>query len=427
MNNQRKRGMLFFALTVCFISLVAIRGSFTTGSAEAAAIKGTVTADSLNVRTGPSYLENQVMVNNRAVYLVKGNVVKILGEQNNYYKVKFTYNQKTVTGYSNKAYISLSGTVASTPAPTATAAPVKNTVTLSEDVVPNAAVTVANKTVTGLELKAKVTATSLRVRSKASITAPQVVVNGMTIGLTKNQSVTILKQKIVKGVVWYYARFKYQGTTVKGFLHSDYVSLNFSDTVKGKIYTKSPVAVRNTAGVNEDYLVVGTSNVALSNGKAVTVKKEAMANGKKWFRVTFKYKGKNRKGYVLTNQVLFKPVEQDVTVEDTTEEESKETEAPEVTTAPAVTATPEAPAATVAPAARIGIVSTGPLNVREAAGMDKNILMAGEKKVTLSQGQTVSILDSEANGAWYRVSFDVNGTTMTGYVMSQYVTISSAG
>jgi len=415
MYKHRKKCFAFLVLLVCTGLLMGRQEFFKNDKVSVAAVRGVVTAESLNVRSGPGANYEQVKQDGKYVYLYKDDTVQISGEENNFYKVKFTYNGKSITGYSSKAFIKIT-----------TAAKEPETESLPEDEVPGAAVTATptpastnTVTVTGLKVPAKVTASSLRVRTKASTTAKQLTDEEQGVVLKKGKTVSIRRQKIVKGVVWYYIRFKYNGKYLKGYVLSDYVQLKFSDTVKGKITTSAKMVVRNSAGVSDDYLMYNNAIVKLANGKNVKIKEETTANCKKWFKISFTYKGKTMKGYVLANHVLFR-----ATATTSKTEQSTASEPSEVTTPTSEPATPSA----VAGVSGV-VVSDKVLNVRVKPGTDKEKVTYNGTVVQLTNGKVVTILDSTVyDGAvWYYVSFSYEDTTLKGYVLGTYIEINSAG
>lgn len=438
---------------------------------EAATTKGVVTAESLNVRKGPGKEYDLVTQDGKNVYLFRNDEVKIMDEKNGFYKVKFTYNKKTITGYGNKAYIKLITTATPTTKPNTTVKPtvtptakpnvtvkptatpkvtVKPTATpkvtekpkatststagMNENNVSNASVKSLTKTVTGLKYTGKITASALRVRTKASTGAEELIYNNNKIRLYKGNTVTILQQKIVKGIVWYYVKFTYEKKQLKGYVLSDYVKLTFAETVKGNIFSNVKVNIRNTAGVSDDYLVYDDKRVSLKDGKSVKVLKEANANSKKWLRISFTYNGAKLKGYVLANLVIFQSEKKvtetpnpsptinptntpDVTVSPT---ETEATETPKITSTVKPTKTP---VSTQTPITK-GEVNNGPLNVRLGAGKDYDRLIYKGEYVSLPIGHTVRIVE-EITGKtenWYFAEFNYNGIEMKGYIMAQYVT-----
>lgn len=456
-NKKRNKHIIYIGAFIC-IAVVFTFGWIGFGkSAEAANAKGVVTAESLNVRTGPDYSYDQVLLDKKAVYLFKNNVVTILGEQGRYYKVKFTYKEEKIIGYSCKSYIKVtSGTVgvieeeaaeeeieeeslpdaeSATTKPTAKAratakpsskAKADTTVIIEEEEIPQAPVeTIVNRSASGLKLTGKITASSLYVRTKPSTVAEQVKLNNASVALKKNKKVTITKQKIVKGVIWYYVKCKVNGSTVKGYLHGDYVCLTFNEKVNGVINSSTEINVRNTPGVSEDYLLYKDEEVVLTEGDTVVVKKEAVANSKKWFRISFKYRGKTCKGYVLANMVTFKGKTQ----ENVTQDNIKTEETASTSTSAAITATVEPSPSYKETTPTLAKVLQGPLNVRVQPGYDKDYVNYAGNKITLSAGQAITILGNASTNTenWYYISFTYDGTTLNGYVAAQYVTISSAG
>lgn len=433
--SRRGKAAIFFALFISCIGIflwtkVGIADFF---QVEAASEQGVVTVHSLNVRKGPGTEYDSVTQDGMNVYLFENDVVKIMDEKNNFYKVKFTYKKKTVTGYSNKAFIRLitspKVTVKPTIKPTSTA-PV---ITIDDNDIPNAAANSTTKTTSGLKYTGKVSASALRVRTKASTSADELVYKNKKVRLYKGDKVTITQQKIVKGVVWYYVKFTYQKKTLKGYVLSDYIKLSFAETVNGKIYSNTKVYVRNSAGVSDDYLMQDDKKVFLKNGKSVKVLKEANANSKKWLRISFTYDGEKLKGYVLANLVAFQAepvataspspaIKPTVTPKVTIQPTSTTKSTPKVTATVKPTAKP-----TVSPTTTpivMGEVNNGPLNVRLGAGTEYDRLIYKGEYVSLPIGHTVQIIEEIAGKSenWYSVKFSYNDVQMKGYVMAQYIT-----
>lgn len=392
---------------------------------------GVVTAESLNVRSGAGVTFDQVKVNGKVVYLHKSDPVQILEEQNGFYKIQFYISGKKVSGYSSKAFIQAAGDT-STKKGTGTSK--KNSATdtnkseeVVEDTLPGAAASQQNATVTGIKVPAKITASALRVRSKASTTSKQIMVEEKPVSLVKGTSVSIRKQRIVNGNVWYYIRFKYEGEYAKGYVLSDYVQLKYKTPIAGKITTDSKLVVRNTPGVSDDYVMHNKTIVKIANNKKVKIKGEAVANCKKWFKISFTYKNKTREGYVLANRVLFyaepTPVADDTETKPATDTTTETTNTvPDTSSGGAVTGETQNSVPAV-------VRSSVPLNVRIEPGTDKDKVTYHDTAVQLLDGKSLTILDTKIfDGAiWYYVSFVYEDTILHGYVLGNYVDINSAG
>lgn len=393
---------------------------------------GVVIAESLNVRSGAGATFSQVKVNGKVVYLHKSDPVQILDEQNGFYKIQFYISGKKVSGYSSKAFIQASGDTG-TKKETGTSKKNSGTDTdkgeeILENTLPGTAATSqAPITVSGIKVPAKITASALRVRSKASTTSKQVMVDEKPVSLVKGTSVSIRKQKIVNGNVWYYIRVKYEGQTVRGYVVSDYVQLKCTTPIAGKITTDSKLVVRNTPGVSDDYVMHNKTIVKLANNKKVKIKGEAVANCKKWLKISFTYKNKTREGYVLSNRVLFY-------VDTPPATENAETPPSTDTTTETTTTVPE----TVSGGAATGNTQEGvpgivrsdkALNVRVEPGTDKDKVTYNGTVVQLLDGKAVTIRDSKVfDGAiWYYVSFVYEDNILHGYVLGNYIDINSAG
>jgi beta-N-acetylglucosaminidase/uncharacterized protein YraI len=179
-----------------------------------------------------------------------------------------------------------------------------------------------------------VTATTLNVRAKPSLTADKVQLNGTYVYLNKGENVNILEEK----GDWYRISLKFNGKTVEGYVHKDFVSVKgntASPTATPKpTVTPKPTpkltptpkptptpkagdtsgeimkAVEIKATITATTLNVrsgpGTtySKVAgLIKGNTVTVIAETNKDGTKWYGISFKYEGKTTTGYVSSDYV----------------------------------------------------------------------------------------------------------------------------
>ena len=74
-----------------------------------------------------------------------------------------------------------------------------------------------------------------------------------------------------------------------------------------------------------------------------------------------------------------------------------------------------------------GKVTADVLRVRKGAGTKYDQLMVGKEAVSLKKGDKVTITSRKASGGeyWYKISFTYNGKKKTGYVSSEYVTLTA--
>lgn len=240
---------------------------------------------------------------------------------------------------------------------------------------------------TQLKIPGKVIATNLNVRKSASRKAAQLVDGKTKVALKKNTAVTILAEKTVSGEKWYQVSFKLNGATKKGYVLSDYVQLTLKKTVPAAISSKTAVKIRTGAGDKKAYLKVSNKVVSLKKGTACTILKETTVSGKKWYQIQFLVSKKTYKGYILASQVAFQA-----------EEEKK-----------------------------IGTVTASSLNVRQAAGTDKEILKYDGNNVRLTKGQTVTITGESKveKVTWYKIAFTYQKKSLSGYASGEYIKIGS--
>lgn len=263
-----------------------------------------------------------------------------------------------------------------------------------------AAVTVS----TGISVPGKVTASSLIVRSKPAKNGARLQIRGKNVSLPKNTKVTILKEVINNKGKWYYVSGKWNGTTVKGYVSSDYVKLTLASKVPALVNKNTKVKIRTGASNKKAYLKVGGKAVALKT-TTMNITGETTTSGEKWFKVSFKFEGKTRTGYIKGMDTKFKG-----------KKTTTKTQAPKssyVTTATGYSIP--------------GVVTATSLNVRTKAGRTAPILKSGSKNVAIKNKVRVTILKEAIvkNEKWYYVSFKSGNKTLKGYVLSDYIKIAT--
>lgn len=304
---QLLSGIAILSMCLVLFAVFAVRNE------TYAAKTGTVTASSLNVRTGAGTSYAQLKSGSTKVALKKGTSVTISSEKSGWYYISFKYNNKTLKGYVLKDYIKVSSST-STSSSTAT--------------------------------KFKVPATTrsvLNVRKSASATAAQLTVSGKKVKLSKGQKITILNEKVVKNEKWYYVSFTYSKKTRYGWVHGDHVKLTLSKSVKAKILP-STLKIRKAAGTSASYLKVSGKVVSLKKAKEVTIKGETLKSNTRFYKISFTYSSKTYTGYVKATDVYFKTTVTNTTATATPAPTAKPTTAPTATPKPTTT-----PVVTVAP------------------------------------------------------------------------------
>ena len=150
--------------------------------------KGTVTANTLNVRTGPSVTANKAQLSDGTfVYLRKGETVTILDTEGDWFYVSLQFNGKTVKGYVHSDYVNV--TVNPSPTPTPTPTPTPKPTPKPENG--------GNTSSGGYKYEATVTANSLNVRSKAGTNNP--IVGSLYLG----NKVTVIGEALDGNTKWY--------------------------------------------------------------------------------------------------------------------------------------------------------------------------------------------------------------------------------
>lgn len=386
MNWKKKLGLL---LLFCLIAAGAVT-AVNKRDSLAASKQATVTANTLNVRSGPGTKYDIVQVKGANVYLKKGEVVTIIKKSsNNWYQISCKFGTDTVKGYVLGDYLKTGSTSSG-----------------KED---EKETTTEKPASSGnpYSINAKVTASSLNVRKKASTSADQTTVSGTKVKLVKGAKVKILNTKKSGNAVWYYISGTFNKKAIKGYVHSDYVEIT-DTSVKAEVNSSSKVKIRTGAGSSKSYLKIGGSVCSLSDGKSVTIKDEKTVSGVKWFYISFKVSDKTYKGYIEASKIQFKDTrDKDEPADETTTEGTTET-------------TTESP-----DDRQMGKTTADTLNVRTGYGTSYDKLTYKSKTVQLKKNTEVEILGSKkvSGTTWYKIAFTYSGADLEGYVSGDYIRI----
>lgn len=300
MNIRYRNKILIFLL----ILAIAIPHGLIKGTNHVQASQtGTVTAGTLNVRSGPSVTSEKIVLNGTNVYLVKDETVEILETSGDFYYVSLKFNGRTIKGYVHKDYVSVSPTPTPTvtPKPSATPKPTATPVpTQSPTPTPKPA-SVSDTTVKKeMEMKATVTASTLNVRNGPGTSYQKVA------GLVKGDSLTVISEITTDNVKWFGISFKQNGKTLTGYASALYIKLSYSKSVKAEVAV-SKLKIRTTAGDKSAYIKNKSGSIIyLKEAKSVSVVGETTVSGAKWYKITFSVDKKEYTGFVTANQIRFK-------------------------------------------------------------------------------------------------------------------------
>lgn len=244
-----------------------------------------------------------------------------------------------------------------------------------------------------------VTATTLNVRTGAGTSNPILQYNGVNVTLKNGTKVTIT-QKLTD---WYKVDFTYQGADLSGYVSASYIAVEATPTavptptatprvtyrtettykaIKVAAKTKKLTPLYKSNGKTR--YKVAKKKITLAKKKSVKILGEKKIKGKKWFKISFRYKKKTRKAYV-----------RDIYVKLTLKTPAN------------------AQIANVKKCAK----------VHKKKGTKAPYKKSGGKVVALSKGTVVSIIKDVTvkKTKWYKLSYTFNGRKMTGYVNAKYV------
>ncbi len=442
---QRNQWIIRLLVVVLVMQLLAGMGEVPFLMRAEAAQTGYCTANYLNVRKGPGTSYAIVTASGSKVFLSKNDQVTILGTSGDWKKIETEFKGVTVQGYCLGSYIKTnSSTATTTPTKVATATPTPTA---------NAGESYA--------IAATVIANTLNIRSGAGTSYSKVGT------VYKNADVTVIgKAYDSSKSLWYQVKTTISGKQVTGYMLSTYVKLsqNIPTVTPTKAPTATPTATKkptatptvtkkptatvtkaptatptpSTGGSRTGIVTANSLNLragagttytkcaTLTKNTALTVLGEQKdSTGALWYCVQVVTGGKTITGYMLAQYIkitgTITPTKAPTATPTVTK---KPTASPTSTPTKKPTATPtvtKKPTATPTPAVyRTGVITANELNIRSGAGTTYT------KYATLTKDTSVTILkeQKDRNGAlWYQVKVSYQGSTLTGYMLAQYIKV----
>lgn len=250
---------------------------------------GVVTATSLNVRTGAGTTYSILQHNAMNVTLSNGTKVTILESLTGWYRITFTYQSATLTGYVSSSYIAIESMATAPPSsPKATAVPAPVTYR-TETTYQN--ISVSAKTTKKAALYKKNGKTRYKV-SKKKIT------------LKKGKSIKLLGEKNINNKKWFKISFKYKKKKRTAYVRNTYVKMNLKSAVSAKVTNvKKTLKIRKKKGSKAPYKKSAGKVVSLAKGTAVSITKEMTVNKVKWYKLLYTYNGKQLTGYANSKYI----------------------------------------------------------------------------------------------------------------------------
>lgn len=382
----------------------------------------TVTASTLNVRTGAGTGYEKVVSNGSSVFLKEGETAQVLQEQNGWYQVSFPFEGEKVTGYISGNYVKLSDQSVDAGS---------NLSTEEEESSTDSKVTTVVEKLP-LEVPGKVTADVLRVRKGAGTKYDQLMVGKEAVSLKKGDKVTITSRKASGGEYWYKISFTYNGKKKTGYVSSEYVTLTAksgsSINVKGSI-TRA-LYPRTTTTASKKYIVTyNKKKMAVKPGKKCIITGEKTVKGVKWYQIKFYYGKKLLTGYVLAKYVDFRQTEVVTTI--TSPEENTPGNSSGGNSSGGDNSSGGSSGNTIPGGedtggsdttfqVQPGVVINGPTEVRVAAGYFSELVKDSTTGAshTLTNGQAVTVYDkTDVDGnSWYLVTYETSHGVGLGYV-----------
>lgn len=378
---------------------------------------GIVTASELYMRTGPgTEYENVTYDDGTRIVLKKDQAVTILkrveGADREWFKIRVKLDGVKYEGYSAADYISKvekdSPEVTAAPTPTPTPTPTPSGETAAEQKY-------------DYEHPAVTTASVLTLREGAGTSKTRITT------LPRDTEVRVVGSKMIKlkdktQQRWYLITVEVDGSTLEGYVLSDYVKLTFKTSIPAamkqgdvKLCSKASASSKKVRDKNDEIIL-------LDNKTQVTVLSETTKSGVKWFRIKVKYNGKNYKGYVPALTLKF-----------VSAQAAASTPAPTPEPTPTVKPDPAEELPDVTPTINPDLdLAGGNAIIKDAAALavktspeyKAGAVMTSEgTPVLLYSGQAVEVLDATAhdNVTWCYVRFLYDSVEYYGYISAKYI------
>lgn len=436
-----------------------------------AASIGKCTANSLNIRSGPGTNYSKVLVDGAEAFLTKDQEVTILGEENGWYQINATFLGKKVEGYCLGTYIKLvnNNEVSPTPTPTNTPSPAEEiTITYNLSIpakisanelnirkeassnseklatlVNQASVTILGESISGLEkwyyistklngntikgyvlsnyvtctfstgFYAKITTDNVTLLSEADSSSTKLNVGGNEVNLKSGTEVWVSAEKTVTGKKWFLVGVKYNGTSVRGYVLSENITLlgkKITSSTTTPLPTGAPTPTETPSPAPTKVPSAETSTTlnlpALVTASQLNLRKEASTTSTKlgvltlntsvnvisvkksgseiWYYVSTNVNGKSTKGYVLSNYIAF-----------------------------------------TFKSGFYGQVTANSVTLKKAAGSSGSVIGSDGSAVALSKGTNVWISWEKTvdNVKWFYVGITLNGKATRGYVKASEINL----
>ncbi|MBP3569630.1 MAG: SH3 domain-containing protein [Lachnospiraceae bacterium] len=383
--------------------------------------KGTITAGTLNVRSGAGTSTSIVGK------LSKGATVELQGVKNvsgtYWYQISYTQNNETKTGYVSSQYVKPAAAATATATPKSTKAP-------------DAGTTTGDVLTEGFPRTGTITASVLNVRKDAGTSY------GKVASITEGTAVIVEDaKKDSSGTYWYKISFYQSGASKTGYVSSKYVKVAMPTATPTPLATPTPAIDSTENVVKGTFPRTGTVNTSSLNvrkdagtsyGKVASVVKttkvtilaaKKASNGEYWYQISFTRDGVKQSGYVHSKYINVDAL----------------AATPTPTTAPEASATPT-PAPTAGPA-----VSGEPITKEEVVDdyaffhYYGTVLEDGAKLLADNVEDAAVLMNMEAQtqvvvinqnlsgeNSWYRVAVKKNGAILCGYTQSSNIKLAAS-
>lgn len=376
-NGRKKYGYLRLLITAFCILTLVIESLLPLASVNAEEVRsggtaGYVSAETLNLRTGPGTNYDKVQLNGSSVVMKRGQNVAVFTEYSGWYFIALMYNGSYVEGYASAQYISMGENPYSAGNP-------------SEALSGGAA--------------GYVNAETLNLRTGPGTGYDKVKLNGEYVVMTKGQDISMFLEK--DG--WFFVVLDYKGSTVSGYAYSPYIVIGNNPYSTGNGSSGSGSST-DGSGSGTGSGSGGSTGGSDSGTGGSTGSDSGSGNGTGTGSDSGSGTGTGSdSGNSGSGSDSGNPADPEIIDPGKQEEETD--------TRRVLTLDKNGKFEWSAS------VTANTLNVRSGAGTSYS------KKGTLTKGAVVTVTKTKTSGTerWYRIVCTINGKKVTGYVLSDYV------
>lgn len=231
-------------------------------------------ANGVQVHVQPGTDSEIMRYNDEQIWLPYGTKISVLTMRESWYHISFEYEREVLKGYVDSTEVKV------------------------------------NEVNVATEVSAQISKKRVYVHEKAGVESKILSQGGEPVHLGKSKQVVIRKEEMADKEKWYEISFTYNKEVMSGYILASCAKIYISDEICAAIRSAEMIFLREEPGYIGKPVVVGYGNVVkLYDTQTVFIRKEVLANGNYWYRVSVEYLGEKYDGYVPAKKVRFGEIE----------------------------------------------------------------------------------------------------------------------